>query len=198
MASKLLLASLFIYLTAATGLTANVIPIQPGVANTISFACAPISSSSSSSGLSLSGAATQGTGSASGSDLTSLISTLANALGSGATSNAANPNGYTYSFSGLPSWVNSVNGPVISGTPPASGSNSYTITVTVNGANGQATTQNVQLSAAGAPGFGAGANGVNGFNGLNNVNAGTSGFGNCTSNQQYLQPIKSWKSLQSI
>jgi hypothetical protein len=158
MISKLFLASLFISLALTTSLSTNVIPIQPGVPNTISFACAPISGSSSSSGLSITGSSSGLlTGSSSSSsDLTSLISTLASALGSNTNTASLNPNHYTYSFSGLPSWVSSVNGPVISGIPPSSGTNSYTITITVSGANGQSTTQNVLLAAPGSSGFSSG------------------------------------------
>lgn len=125
----------------------NVIPIQPGVPNTISFACAPISGSSSSSTFgasSLSGSLSPLDSSSS--DLSSLISSLTAALSSGTGSSSVNPSGYTYKFSGLPSWVSSINGPIISGTPPSSGSNSYTITITISAGNGQSTSQNVILS----------------------------------------------------
>jgi hypothetical protein len=165
MANKIVLASLLVVLTLAGSLSTNVIPIQPGVPNTISFACAPISGSSS-SGLSLTGSSSgfSSSSSSTSSDLTSLISTLAGALGSSGSSSTLNPNHYTYSFSGLPSWVSSVNGPVITGIPPSSGSNSYTITITVSGTNGQSTTQNVLLAPPGSSGFSSGPIGAGGFN----------------------------------
>jgi hypothetical protein len=141
----------------------NLIPIQAGVPNTLSFACAPldgVSSSSSFGSSSVSGGSAQ---------LASLIQTLTSALGSTRTVNS-NTAGYTYTFSGLPSWVTSVNGPVISGTPPASGPGSFTIQITITAPNGASTTQNVVLSVGGGVG------GISGNSGL----AGSVGFSGST------------------
>ena len=127
----------------------NLIPIQLGVPNTISFSCSPFDGASSSfSGLSSSSSASSSTSSA---DLVSLISTLTRALGATTPVNN-NPSGYTYSFSGLPSWVTSVNGPIITGTPPSSGTGTYNIRITITAANGASTTQNVVLAVPGTSG----------------------------------------------
>ena len=75
------------------------VPIRPGVTNTITF------------------------------DVTPSSSNYTNSTRQGTTTTLSSSNQYVYSFSGLPSWVTSINGSTISGVPYINSSN-YSIVVT--------------------------------------------------------------------
>jgi hypothetical protein len=96
-----------------------VVPVQPGVKNTISFDCSVLGGSGG-----------------------------AGALGPIITNSGASPdNDYTYTFTGLPSWA-SANGPIVSGVAPST-AGSYPVTVAYRpraGTSGQSGTINVVLN----------------------------------------------------
>jgi hypothetical protein len=116
MASKFLLIASLLLLTISN--SNYLVPVQPGVKNTITFDCSVL-----------------GTGGAGA--LGPLISN----------SGVAPNNDYTYTFTGLPSWA-SANGPVVSGVAPSnSGSYPVTVAYRPRaGTSGQSGTINVVLN----------------------------------------------------